>query len=130
MLFDTSYHDKKIERQINQSVGPVFSFKERWKLGGIGSKRLTIADITDDYKKYLNEEHYQSKANIELRPKGIIVHFRYKLEEYSWVMPFDDLTLKNESNLVLTAGDKFIAFEEKLEERFLQKFDKIRDRLK
>ncbi|MBC6399946.1 MAG: hypothetical protein GDA51_04485 [Ekhidna sp.] len=123
MIFDTSYFDKKIEKQINEAVGKSFSFKERCRLKGIGSKRLTITNISEEYRKYLNAEHYQSKANIELRPKGIIVHFRHKLQAYCWIMPFSDLEIKNEKKLSLASNGKFIDFIEQLEESFLEKIN-------
>ena len=121
MLFDTSYFDRKIEKQINEAVGRSFSFKERWKRKGIGSKRLTIAGISEEYKRYLNADHYQSRANIELRPKGIIVHFRHKLQAYSWVMPFSGLEIKNKKKLRLKSNGKFIDFTERIEDSFLKK---------
>ena len=126
MLFNTSYFDKKIEKQINETIGGRFSFKERFRLKGIGSKRLTIMNISEEYKKYLNAEHYQSKANIELRPEGIIIHFKHKLQVYSWVMPFSDLQIKNEKELNITSNGKFIDFVEQLEADFLEKIDRMR----
>ena len=126
MLFDTSYKDKKTEKQIDTAVGLPFSLKERWKLKGIGSKRLTIADIADEYKEFLNAAHYPSKANIELRPKGIIVHFRHKLQAYSWIMPFRDLDIENQGTLQLTSDSKRITFREKLEASFINKIEKTK----
>ena len=126
MLFNTSYFDKKIEKQINETIGGRFSFKERFRLKGIGSKRLTIMNISEEYKKHLNAEHYQSKANIELRPKGIIIHFKHKLQVYSWIMPFSDLQIKNGKGLSITSNGKFIDFVERLEAAFLEKIDRMR----
>jgi len=126
MLFDTSYQDKKIEKQINETVGLPFSFMERWKLKGIGSKRLTIKSVSEVYSKYINAAHYVSNANLELRPKGLIIHFRHKLQAYSWVMPFNDLIIENKTGLVLKANDKFVTFQEKLEDNFLSKINNLR----
>jgi hypothetical protein len=123
MIYDTSYSNKETTRQINNAVGHPFSFKERWKLGGIGSKRMAIEDISPEYRKYLNADHYQSNANIELRPKGILIHFRHKLQAYSWVMPYEGLSIESTEKLRLTSKSKFIQFKDGLEsnKKFIEK---------
>lgn len=97
MILDTSYSDKKITKQINDAMGRPYSLSDRWKLRGIGSKRMAIAEISEEYRKFLNADHYISNANIELRPKGILVHFRHKLQAYSWIMPYENLQVETES---------------------------------
>lgn len=119
MIFDTSYSDKETTRKINLAVGNSFSWRERWKMKGIGSKRMTISSISEEYKSYMNADHYQSTANIELRPKGIIIHFRHKLQAYSWVMPFKSLTVHYESFLRLESENRFIQFDDPQNERFI-----------
>lgn len=123
MIYDTSYSNKETTRQINKVVGLPYSFKERWKLGGIGSKRMIIEEISEEYKKYLNADHYQSNANIELRPKGILIHFRHKLQAYSWVMPFKELSIKSSEKLRITSDGKFIQFKDGMEvnRKFIEK---------
>ena len=129
MIFDTSYSDKQITRKINQTVGLPYPFKQRFKMGGIGSRRMTIHEISSEYKKYMNSDHYISTANIELRPAGIIIHFRHKLQAYSWVMPFGDLRIVYEQHLRLESQDKFIQFNEPGNDRFINKMIGIqRDR--
>lgn len=121
MIFDTSYPDKETTRKINQAVGHSFSWKERWKMGGIGSRRMTIHEISDEYKKYLNADHYISTANIELRPKGIILHFRHKLQAYSWIMPYESLQIIYNNTLRLESDNHFIQFNEPENDRFIDR---------
>ncbi|WP_420315914.1 hypothetical protein [Ekhidna sp.] len=120
MIFDTSYSDKETTKKINHSVGSPYSWKERWKLRGIGSRRMTVHDISEDYKKYMNADHYISTASIELRPKGIIIHFRHKLQAYSWVMPFDSLTIHSSDSLKLECDGKYIKFNEPGNDKFIR----------
>ncbi|WP_424961557.1 hypothetical protein [Ekhidna sp.] len=120
MIFDTSYPDKETTRKINSEVGTAFNWKDRWKMGGIGSRRMTIHEISEDYKKYMNAEHYISSASIELRPKGIIVHFRYKLQEYSWIMPYKTLQVNYEGSLRLESEDHFIQFNDPKNDKFIR----------
>ncbi len=127
MIFDTSYSDKETTRQINKTVGLPFSFKTRLKMGGIGSRRMTIHDISEAYKKYLNADHYISSANLELRPKGIIIHFRHKLQAYSWIMPYKKLTVTYDQFLRLESEGKFIQFNEPKNNQFISKMMKMHE---
>ena len=126
MIYDTSYSDKETTREINNAVGNSFSFMERFRMGGIGSSRLAIADISEEYRKYLNAEHYISNANIELRPKGILLHFRHKLQVYSWVMPYKTLRIEDNEELKLISNDKFIRFKSGIESKFLEKLKMLK----
>ena len=121
MLFDTTNTDKRITQQINEAVGAPFSFKNRLKMGGIGSKRMVIQAISAAYRQYLKASHYETKANIELRPKGIIIHFRHKLESYSWVMPYHELTIQLSESLKLEANQHYISFHKELDHAFIHK---------
>jgi len=112
MIFDTSYSDKETTRQINKAVGPPFSWKERWKMGGIGSRRMVISHISEEYQKYMKADHYETKANLELRPEGIIIHFRHRLQAYSWIMPYSALKVKHDTSLRLESEGKFIQFDQ------------------
>lgn len=128
MIYDTTYPDKETTRKIDAAVGKAFSFRERWRLGGIGSERMAIDKISEEYQKYLNAAHYDSNANLELRPNGLLLHFRHKLEVYTWVMPFMYLEIINEDALTLKSEGKFVQFKVKLEERFLKKVNQLRGR--
>lgn len=89
-------------------------------MGGIGSRRMTIHDISESYKQYLNAAHYITTANIELRPKGIIIHFRHKLQAYSWIMPYPSLSLQYQGSLRLESEGKFIQFDEPENQKFIE----------
>ncbi|MEO1253603.1 MAG: hypothetical protein AAFY41_01775 [Bacteroidota bacterium] len=125
MIFDTSYTDKETTRKINKAVGLPFSWKQRIKMGGIGSRRMTIHDISDEYKSYVNLDHYFSTANLEMRPQGIIVHFRQKLHAYSWVMPFETIRCTFDGFLRLESEGKYIQFNEPKNEKFIAKMLEI-----
>ncbi|WP_436515804.1 hypothetical protein [Ekhidna sp. To15] len=126
MIFDTSYSDKETTRKIDLAVGRSFSWQERLKMGGIGSRRMTINGISDEYKSYLNAEHYISTANIELRPKGIILHFRHKLQAYSWIMPYSSLNIQFSKILRLEADGHYIQFDDPKNDRFIDRMIKLR----
>ncbi|MFY0601005.1 MAG: hypothetical protein JXR03_15120 [Cyclobacteriaceae bacterium] len=121
MIFDTTYTKREITQEINKLVGKPFSIIDRIKMGGIGSKRMAITAISKEYEEYLNADHYITYGNIELRPSGILIHFRYKLESYTWPMSFEGLQIEVKPKLKLTHDDKFILFEDgfELNQKFL-----------
>ena len=86
---------------------------------------MVIDAISDEYKKYLNASHYQSLANIELRPNGILVHFRHKLQAYSWMMSFSDLQIVCDEALTLRAAGKFIRFKAPVNEKFIKRMQEL-----
>ncbi|MFT6866957.1 MAG: hypothetical protein ACJA08_001795 [Cyclobacteriaceae bacterium] len=114
MIYETTYSSHQITIEINKIVGEAYSFLDRFKLNGIGSKRMPISSISPEFTEYLKADHYITYANIELRPKGIIIHFRYKLESYCWPMAYDKLVVETEPNLTLRSKDKFITFKDGL----------------
>jgi len=93
MLVNISYNDPKIKRIIEEEVGRPFTLKERWKLGGIGSGKLFITETSVDIHNLLVLDQNINQCNVELRPKGIIVHFRSLLETYGLVIPYYKLKI-------------------------------------
>ncbi len=109
-IFKTSYNDKKINRLINEAVGESYSFAERWKLRGIGSKRLVVSAASSDFEVARNPEHYQTVVSIELRPKGLLVYFRKKIDNYTAVFPFHKLVINKTNDVQLQLGNASITF--------------------
>jgi len=93
MLLNVSYNDKKVTRKIDEAVGKPFTIKERFKLGGIGSPKLEIAETSIEIRNLLILDNNANVCNIEMRPKGIIVGFRSLLESYALVIPYYKLTI-------------------------------------
>lgn len=115
MIFETTYNRRDIILSIEKLVGQPFSLIKRLKMGGIGSKRMHIETISQEYVEYMNPGHYVTYGNLELRPKGIIIHFRFKLESYAWPIPYDNLKIKTEPDLTFHIDDKFISFKQGME---------------
>ncbi|MBT8316479.1 MAG: hypothetical protein HKP59_02520 [Lutibacter sp.] len=110
MVFDTTYNNEDFNEQSVLLLGKSFSFLERIKQGGIGSSRLIIESISpklDLGKLKFSETDY---GNIELRPKGIIVHYTRKLERFSWIIPYYRLVIYNSQFFSIHANGNFIQF--------------------
>lgn len=93
MLLNISYNDAKVKRNIETSVGKPFTLRERWALGGIGSGKLRITETSIDIHNLLVLDQNINQCNIELRPHGIIVHFRSLLETYGLIIPYYKLKI-------------------------------------
>ena len=110
MVFDTTYKNKDYDQQSTSLVGKPFSFIEKIRQGGIGSGRLIINSKSpklDLGKLKFEEIDY---GNIELRPKGIVVHYTRGLERFSWVIPNYRLVIYNSQFFSIHANGNFIQF--------------------
>ena len=100
MLYNISYNDPKITKQINESVGKPYSFIENLKKGGIGSPKLFITRCSAVIYDILHVNESVKFCNIELRPNGIIIGFQSRLEVYALVIPYYKLVLFKPGNSV------------------------------
>jgi len=108
ILFNTTYTDREEQLEIETLVGKPFSLVEKIKLGGIGSKRLIIHGVSTNLQMLLNKVSDVNYANIELRPKGIIVHITKQLKRYSWVIPYYKLSIFNITYFSIHSEGNFI----------------------
>ncbi|MDC6366619.1 MULTISPECIES: hypothetical protein [Flavobacteriaceae] len=93
MLLNVSYSNKNITKKIDDAVGKPFTLKERWAMGGIGSPKLHITDVSIEIQNLLILDNNLNTCNIEMRPKGIIIRFRSLLETYGLIIPYYKLTI-------------------------------------
>jgi len=96
MILNISYQSKSQERDINDHVGLSYTFWESLKMGGSGSQKLIINDCHEIFDPYLKQLHSTKYCNIELRPRGIGLRFRYKLEAIGWFIPHTTLDYHHE----------------------------------
>lgn len=93
MLYNVSYHDPEIKRNIEKEVGTVLTLKQRWKLRGSGSPKLYINSASLQIHNLLAVSNDLNACNIELRERGIIVRFRSRLQTYALPIPYHKLTI-------------------------------------
>jgi len=93
MLLNVSYNDKKITKKIDEAVGKPLSIKERFAMGGIGSPKLHITEASIDIYNLLILDNSTNTCNVEIRPNGIIVRFRSRLETFGLIIPFYKLNV-------------------------------------
>lgn len=107
MIRNISYNNRIIKAEIDAAVGPAFGWMQRIKMGGIGSGRMQIIESSQALWELLSYQRTTKYCYIELRPNGIIVHFRSILESMGWVVPFRHLNIESTGKgyLLYDGGD-------------------------
>lgn len=123
MLYNISYKDPKIEREINELVGKSYSLIENLKKGGIGSPKLFITRCSAAIYDLLHVNNTVKFCNIELRPKGIIIGFQSRLDVYALVIPYFKLVLFKPGNSITFHIDHhYISIDYSKNSKGVQKF--------
>lgn len=110
MVIDSTYRNDENKELINDLVGKPFSLFQSLKLGGIGSKRMIIGNVSPNLSTYLNTTADINYGNIELRPSGILIHFTKGLQRYTWVIPYYQLVIYKTNGISFHAQGMFIQF--------------------
>ncbi|MBU1369244.1 MAG: hypothetical protein KJ578_11285 [Bacteroidetes bacterium] len=109
ILKNISYNDKALKREVEKLVGPAFSWYERFKMNGIGSPKFKLIRANAAIEALLAVDNRRWQCHIELRPGGIILAFRSRLETYGWIVPYRNLSIfKNEGYLSLYSSQYFV----------------------
>ena len=108
MIYNLSYRDRKTIRKINETLGSPFGLIERFKMKGIGSPRFILNYSSEDIIKLLPSDESLVKISVELRPKGIIVHFKKFTEHYSWIIPYYKLSIYYSDNFSIYSDSSFM----------------------
>lgn len=99
-IFRVSHNDKEVNRKIDELVGRPFGLVDRWKMKGIGSPRLLMKSCSQQVYQLLQADDTVKYCNIELRPRGILLGFRARLESYVLAVPYYRLSIyKGESDI-------------------------------
>lgn len=124
MILDTTVTTKEEEQLIITKVGKPISLLKRFKLGGIGSYKMTVVNYSAGFKKLRNSQDTLS-ANIELRPKGVLIHLNQRATRYTWVVAYYQLAVFNSKTYNLHAAGEFLKFKKDkaftLNDKFLKK---------
>ncbi len=110
MILNTTYKNDEFAKRINALVGPPFSFLQALRLKGVGSKRMIIEETCANFQDYLNVVSDVTYANIELRPKGILVLINKGLKNFTWAIPYYQLAWFKTNGVSIHAQGRFIHF--------------------
>ena len=72
---------------------------------------------------YLNPDHYPTYSSLEIRPNGILVHINQGLKNFTWPIPYYQLSVYHTEHITIHGQGEFIRFrkEDKTQYPFLQK---------
>ncbi|WP_228851218.1 hypothetical protein [Aegicerativicinus sediminis] len=110
MILNTTYFNPNEKEIVQELVGNCYSFFKRISLGGIGSGRMIVEEVSAGLSPYINSNSDLTYANVELRPGGIIVRINKGLKNYSWIIPFYQLSIFKSGRISLHGQGHFISF--------------------
>ena len=110
MIINTTYTSKKNKESIDNLVGKPFSFMQSYKMKGVGSKRMVIDKVSPNMASFLNSVSDTNYGNIELRPKGIIIHIIKGLQKYAWAIPYYQLVIYKINGSSIHSNGRFVHF--------------------
>ncbi len=110
MLLNTTHTSKENKELINNTVGPSFSILEMIKKKGVGSKRMIVDEVSPNMASILNTISDVNYGNIELRPKGILIHVTKGLQNFTWIIPYYRLVVYKVDGSSIHSNGKFIHF--------------------
>lgn len=110
MIYDTTYDNKEVKELINDCLGSPYSFFKSLKMGGVGSKRMIIEDVSYNLRNVINRTSDINYGNIELRPNGILILINKGLKNFTWAIPYRQLVVYKTDGLSIHAQGKYIRF--------------------
>lgn len=110
MIFNTTCQNEEYLNYCKATIGKPYSLIQKLKMRGVGSSRLIIANTSQGLNSKKAQYSDLKYGNIELRPKGVLVHFNRRLERFSWCIPYHKLVLYNANYFSIHADGNFINF--------------------
>lgn len=126
MILETTYHNPKHKEIIKDLIGSPFNLVQKLKLGGVGSKRMIIEEVSPNMASMLNQVSDINYANIEIRRKGILIMINIGLKNFTWIIPYYQLVIYKVNGSSLHAQGRFIRFRNNITFKENKKFfDKL-----
>ena len=122
MFYDTTFSNKERTKAINAVMGKPFGLVERIKMGGIGSPRFIVEEVSPSFEIVMNRKSNVNYATIEIRPNGIIIHFAKALKSFAWLIPYYKLSIFQADTIKFYSENKFIQIKRDNQWKALQRF--------
>ena len=110
MILNTTYTNKDNDATIDTLVGKPYSFLKKLQMRGIGSSRMIIDKVSPKLERALLNGPDLNYANIELRPKGILVRITRRLDNFTWIIPYYQLYTYMTNGLSIHGQGEFLHF--------------------
>jgi hypothetical protein len=110
LLLNTTYKNEENEVTIDDLVGKPFSLRKKILMGGVGSGRMVIDKASPKLEITLNNGADLNYANIELRPKGILIRITRRHDNFTWIIPYYHLHIYKTSGLSVHGQGQYLHF--------------------
>ncbi|MEO1032233.1 MAG: hypothetical protein AAFX55_12550 [Bacteroidota bacterium] len=128
MILNTTHHHPEHKQIIADLIGSSFSLVQKLKMHGVGSKRMIVDEVSPNMQSMMNKVSDINYANIELRPKGILVMINQGLKNFTWIIPYYQLVIYKVNGSSIHAQGRFIHFRNNKTFKENKKFfDKLMD---
>lgn len=128
MILNTTHHNPDHKKIISDLIGNPFSLVQKLKLGGIGSKRMIIDEVSPNMQSMMNLVSDLNYGNIEMRPKGILLMINKGLKNFTWIIPYYQLVIYKTNGSSIHAQGRFVHFRNNTTFKENKKFfDKLLD---
>lgn len=111
-MLNTTYKNEENELIIEDLVGKPFSLRKKLMMGGVGSGRMVIEEVSPKLELTLLNGQDLNYANIELRPKGILIRITRRLDNFTWIIPYYQLHIYKTQGLSIHGQGQFLHFRE------------------
>ncbi|MDP5082407.1 MAG: hypothetical protein NWP87_07115 [Winogradskyella sp.] len=128
MILNTTHYNADHKQLIADLIGDSYSLVQKWRLGGVGSKRMIVDEVSPNMQSLMNSVSDLNYANIELRPKGILILINKGLKNFTWIIPYYQLVIYKTNGSSIHAQGRFIHFKNSKTFKENKKFfDKLLD---
>jgi len=110
LLLNTTYKNEENEVTIDDLVGKPFSLRRKILMGGVGSGRMVIDKASPKLEIALINGADLNYANIELRPKGILIRITRRTDNFTWIIPYYHLHIYKTSGLSVHGQGQYLHF--------------------
>ena len=114
MIYNSTYSDIEKNIETENLVGKKYNLVKSIRLGGIGSKRLIVDELSINFKNLIQQKNDLIYSNLELRKKGIIVYVADGQRRFTWVIPFYKLVVYKTPSFSIHSDGNFIRYNNKL----------------
>jgi hypothetical protein len=84
---------------------------------------MVVSEVSNYLAHCLNADHYPTYSSIELRPRGILVHFNKNTITHAWVIPYYALAVFQTDGISIHSKGHFVKFRDtdKADQKFFRK---------
>ncbi len=128
MILDFTAPTKDQINAVDSLIGKPYSIVQIIRMGGTGSHKMILSEYSSGFINFLRKNQNLIYGNIELRPKGLLVHLSHINSRFSWAVPFYRLSIFQSGDFTIHGDGQFLRF--RMDGNFLKNKDFIQKLLR